>query len=291
MSTVDAAGANGPQFLFLHANGFPTGVYRQFLTALARFGAVDAPEVINTPGTVRASRRWPHMTEQTLERIHQLADEQRPLVLVGHSMGGYLSLMAAARARSQVAAVVLVDSPLVLGWRRPFLESMRLTGLSRYGGPAPIAARRRFQWNSADEARDHLSAKAFCRHWADGVMDDFIEHGLVPAASTGVALRISREIERDIYAHLPGRRTFAAYKRLRNQGIPVFLLAGKHSREMQMAGALHNRQVFQQRLIELPAGHLIPMEVPQLCAEAVGNCVAEVMQTSVQKQDEAVMNP
>ncbi len=237
---------------------------------------VHAPEVIHTPRSTRATRRWPEMTDQVMKQASSLAGSSTPLVLVGHSMGGYLSLIAAARLGKQVAAVVLIDSPMVISWRRPFLEVLKFAKLTNFAGPAPIAARRRDQWASAREAYDHLSPKAFTRDWAPGVLDDFIEHGLVKAGSAGVALRIAREIERDIYARLPAQRTLSSLKRLRSQGVPVFMIAGKQSVETEMAGRDGNRHLFQERWLELPSGHLVPMELPGQCADAVARFVGTV---------------
>lgn len=275
MSDSALLGDASRQILFLHANGFPTGVYQQFLASLGGFAKVHAPDVILTPLNAGASRRWPQMTEQVVVQIKQLATAQKPVTLVGHSMGGYLSLMAAARLNNLVDAIVLIDSAMVQGWRRSVFETLKVAGLSKYGGPAPIAARRRFQWPSSQEARDHFSPKAFTRHWAPGVLDDFIEHGLVKTGSTDVALRIAREVESDIYAQLPSQRTSSAYKKLRSRGMPIFMIAGKRSVEMRMAGLEHNRQLFHGRWTELPTAHLIPMELPQACAQAVADCLAQ----------------
>ncbi len=263
------------QALFLHANGFPTGTYRQFLEALGTHMTVHAPEIIVSQRSTPATRRWPEMTEQVVRQASALASAG-PLVLTGHSMGGYLSLIAGARLGRQVAAVVLIDSPLVTSWRRPVFEAPKFTRLTSFGGPAPIAARRRDQWASAREAYDHLSPKAFTRDWAPGVLDDFIEHGLVSNESAGVSLRIAREIERDIYARLPAQRSLSSFKRLRALGVPVFMIAGKRSVETEMAGREGNRQLFQKRWLELPGGHLIPMELPVQCADAVARFVATV---------------
>ncbi|GAB2470257.1 alpha/beta fold hydrolase [Jatrophihabitans fulvus] len=49
------------------------------------------------------------LVAHAVELVDAVADG-RPVVLVGHSLGGYLAMRAAAVARSDVAAVVLVDS-------------------------------------------------------------------------------------------------------------------------------------------------------------------------------------
>lgn len=259
--------------VFLHANGFPSGSYRRFLGALEGFASVVAPEVIDTPHAMRASQRWPEMTRRVVDLVREVADRAGPVVLVGHSMGGYLSLMAADRLSDRVRAIVLVDSPIVTGWRKSVFEALRVSGLTTRGGPAPVAARRRHQWSSRDEAREHFSPKAFVRDWAPGVLEDFLAHGLAGGPGGPVSLRIAREAERDIYAHVPTHRVLRAFRRLRAAGCPIDMIAGASSREMSLAGREGNRRLFGERWHELPTGHLVPLEQPLACAAKVARCL------------------
>lgn len=164
---------------------------------------------------------------------------------------------------------MLIDSPMVTGWRRPFLETLRHLHLTAFAGPAPIAAKRRFEWSSASDAKEHLSSKAFARHWASGAMDDFLAAGLVES-DNGVTLKIPREVERDIYANLPSQRTFTALRYLQSIGKPVTMIAGSRSVETTLAGKPGNQRLFGDHWFEVDAGHLVPMEQPVACAEAVG---------------------
>ena len=110
------------------------------------------------------------------------------------------------------------------------------------------------------------------QRWAPGVLDDFVAHALRVQAGShagNVTLRIPREEERDIYAHLPHRDAATALRRLRSAGVPVGFVAGTSSQEMKMAGWRGNRRLFGNRMVTLEAGHLVPFEAPQACAEAV----------------------
>jgi pimeloyl-ACP methyl ester carboxylesterase len=60
-----------------------------------------------------------------------------------------------------------------------------------------------------------------------------------------------------------------ALGRLQRRGVPVSFVSGEHSEEMRMAGTLANARLFAPRFQRLPHGHLIPLEAPQACAEAV----------------------
>ncbi len=255
---------------FLHANGYPTGVYRQFLAALTAHATVDAPTILETAPDSAAHQRWPLMLDHAIASIKTAAHEPRQQrVLVGHSMGGYLALQAAAKHPEGISHVVLIESPIPTGWQSAVLSFAQLTGLAYKGGPAPVAARRRDAWTSRSAAHEFFAGKPFVQRWAPGVLGDFIDHALVDAAGGAVKLRIPRDTERDIYANVVHRKALAAVRKLRSRNVRVSFIAGEHSDELRMAGMASNERLFAHRFQRLPHGHLIPMEVPQACADAV----------------------
>jgi pimeloyl-ACP methyl ester carboxylesterase len=260
---------------FLHANGYPSGVYRQFLTALRKHATVHAPALLDTASDTPASQRWPLMLDQAVAALHTppaTPDKTLRQVLVGHSMGGYLALQAAARHMNTVADVVLIDSPIPIGWRANLLSFAQLTGLAYKAGPARVAARRRNMWPSRVAARDFFASKAFVQSWADGVLDDFIEYAIVGSAD-GVTLKVPRATERDIYAHIVHSSALKALRCLQRGGVNVSFIAGEHSDEIRMAGFVDNERLFAPRFHRMATGHLVPMEAPLACAEAVIACL------------------
>jgi pimeloyl-ACP methyl ester carboxylesterase len=255
------------RLFFLHANGYPAGVYRVFLDLLSACRTVHVIDTIGTEARHRPGHGWRRMRAQVMDCIEALPDG--PLVLVGHSMGGYLAAMAAARLPQRVSQVVLIDSPMVLGWRATLVSAAKATGLTWKLGPAPVAARRRNHWASREEARAHLGGKDFVQRWAPGVFDDFIRSGLHEHPGGGVTLVIPRETERDVYATIAHRDALLAVRRLRARGTPVGFIAGSHSEETRLAGREQNRRFWGRDWVELPTGHLVPMEAPEACAHAV----------------------
>lgn len=263
---------------FLHANGYPSGVYRRFFDALRTGAEVDAPDILHTPDNCPPRQRWPRMLAQAIAaarvQVDAGAKDGKRLALVGHSMGGYLALQAAADIGAPVSAVVLIDSPIPTGWRSALLSFSQLTGLAYKAGPAPIAARRRDSWPTREQAREFFAGKPFVQHWAGDVLDDFVAHGLVEHEGTA-KLRIPRDSERDIYAEIVHTRALRALHTLRRRGTPVSFIAGTRSDETRMAGRAQNRRLFAPNFHELPFGHLIPMEAPEVCAEAVLKALRE----------------
>lgn len=170
------------RLVFLHANGYPAGVYRRFLAALARAIEVVAIDVIETPAATPAAQRWRRMRDQVTQALAAAAGNSgragSGTALVGHSMGGYLGLMAAAHRLPVRLPVVLIDSPIPGRGRAAVLSLAQRTGLVHRFGPAPVAARRRHSWQDLDQARDFFAGKAFVQRWAPGVLDDFLAHAL-----------------------------------------------------------------------------------------------------------------
>ena len=264
---------------FLHANGYPSGVYRQFLAALREHATVHAPAILETAADSAAHQRWPVMLDQALDALQTLPTDRknknataRRHVLAGHSMGGYIALQAAAWHMDSVRDVVLIDSPIPTGWRANVLTFAQLTGLAYKSGPASVAARRRDSWPSRQAAREFFAGKAFVQAWADGVLDDFIEHAIIDSAD-GVTLKVPRDTERDIYAHIAHRSALNALRRLQRGGVNVSFIAGERSAEMRLAGFADNERLFAPRFKRLATGHLVPMEAPQACADAVLNAL------------------
>ena len=260
---------------FLHANGYTSGVYRQFFAALREHATVHAPAILETLPASAAHQRWPLMLDQALDALQTLPTASLEKngsaprhALIGHSMGGYIALQAAVRHMDTICDVVLIDSPIPTGWRANALTFAQLTGLAYKTGPAPIAARRRDTWPSRAAAREFFAGKAFVKAWADGVLDDFIEHAIVDSAK-GVTLKVPRDTERDIYAHIVHRSALKALRCLQRGGVNVSFIAGERSNETRLAGFDNNQRLFAPRFQRIATGHLVPMEAPNACASAV----------------------
>ena len=73
-------------------------------------------------GWVTEQYRLEDFTEDTVEFIRQL---DAPAVLVGHSLGGVIALMAAARCPEKVKALILEDPVLTLDNYKRVIESSR----------------------------------------------------------------------------------------------------------------------------------------------------------------------
>ena len=213
---------------------------------------------------------WPHLRDELLQFIAAESPGQ-PVHLVGHSLGGFLSLLAACRKPALVKSLVMIDSPVLTGWKAHSVQVMKATRLIQKVSPARVSVKRRWQWPSAAAAHAHFAAKHNFARWAPEVLHDYIASGTEPdpdaAVPGGVRLAFRREIETRIYNTLPHHMGRVLHRH--PPRCPVAFLAGTQSAEVRQVGLAATRALVHERLEWLEGSHLFPMEKPAETAAAV----------------------
>ena len=254
--------------VFSHANSFPAGTYRVLFEQLrARGFEVSAIERYGHDARYPVSSNWPHLVQQLLDFAD--AEQQKsgqPAFLVGHSLGGYLSLMAAARTPALARGVLLLDSPLIGGWRASAVHAAKRAQVVGALSPGRVSRARRNSWASREEALAHFQHKKVFSHWDTQVLQDYVAHGLV-AQSGQVTLAFERAIETQIYNTLP--HNLDALLRRHPLACPAAFIGGRQSLEMRQVGMALTERVTKGRTMMLDGSHLFPMERPQATAAAI----------------------
>lgn len=256
--------------VFSHANSYSASTYRQLFAGWRAAGhEVAAIEYFGHDAQFPVDRRWSGMTQQLTELIDSLP--QPRLWLVGHSMGGYLSLLAAGRRPDRVRGMVLLDSPIVYGWKSGLVSVVKAIGQMDRISPAAVAVRRRDRWPDLGAVHSHFARKPMFARWHPDVLDDYVRHGTEqdPADRSGKGRRLKfrREIEAEIYSTVPHR--LVPYLRLHPPGGPVAFIAGTRSREVRQAGLAATQRITQGRISWLEGTHLFPFERPQETVQEV----------------------
>ncbi|MDV2123838.1 alpha/beta hydrolase, partial [Burkholderia pseudomallei] len=250
---------------FSHANGFPASTYRTIFAELADDYELRFIERIGHDRRFPVTRDWPHLVEQLLDDIGRAYE--RPVWLVGHSLGGYLSLMAALKRPQWVRGVVMLDSPVIAGWRSSALRVSQWTGLDERLSPAAATRTRRVHWASRDDAWRHFRAKPAFARWDERMLSDYIDYGIPQTSAAGErTLAFDRQIEYMIYRTLP--HTLGP-RLARGAPVPVGFLAGTRSREIRQIGLAATRRAVRGRIEWLEGSHLFPMERPLETARAL----------------------
>ena len=261
-----------PLVLFFHGNSFPASTYSVMLNELRRRGLqVHALEKIGHNTAFPVSSNWPHLVEELLAFAKPLvAAHHGPVVLVGHSLGGMLSLMLAALHPELAHAVVMVDAPAVAGWQAHVLQLSKKLSLTNTFSPGAVSQKRRHVWANLDEVRAHFASKKQFARWHPQVLEDYIQHGTQEALIEGQVQRelcFSRDIETQIYNSVPHNLERIVMRHPLK--CPVSLVAARHSREMRIAGGDFTKRVTKGRITIIDGTHLVPMESPVATAAAV----------------------
>lgn len=254
-----------PTIHFLSGNGFCGGTYwpllRQFLTDYGLFcndieghGASDAP--------ARFSGVQP-----ALDRIREIIGaqqlEQRPLIGMGHSFGGALTLRLAADHPRLFRAIVLLD-PIVIP--TPAWLGVKLASALRRNPMAEGARRRRSRWDSYEAAFDRLHNRGIYAGWTDEAMSCFVSHALRPdEQGNGVRLSCPAELEAQIFEH-----PLYAWRSFRHVQCPVLFLYGQSSYSFfpwAHRRVRHVNPAIQVRT--LPGGHCFMQQDPQASHAAI----------------------
>lgn len=263
--------------VFSHANSYSASTYRRLFDGWRAAGhEVAAIEHFGHDAQFPVDRRWSGMTQQLTTLIDSLA--QPRVWLVGHSMGGYLSLLAAGQRPQRVRGIVLLDSPIVYGWKSGLVGMVKAVGQMGRISPASAAVRRRDRWPDLGEAHSHFAAKPMFAKWHPEVLRDYIRYGTEadPADIAGAGRRLSFRpaIEAEIYTTVPHR--LVPWLRLHPPGGPVAFIAGTQSREVRQAGLAATQRITQGRISWLEGSHLFPFEKPGETTAAVLDWMAQL---------------
>ncbi len=268
--STDFAVPSRPLLFFSHANSFPAGTYRALFARLENRYRIASPERYGHDPAYPVTDGWPHLVRQAAHELALARRGHEPVILVGHSLGGFLSLKLAAAHPQGVQAVVMLDSPVIQGWRAAVLMAAKRVGLASRIPPASIARRRRDRFASGADALSHFRGKAAFAQWPDAVLADYVACGLDDQCDTGAQLRFAREVEASIYGTLPHDLGRVA-RRLRRQApdLPIGFIQGTHSAEIRQVGMAGTRALVGPHVRAVDGGHLFPMEQPDATADAL----------------------
>lgn len=256
-----------PRVLFSHGNSFPGGTYQMVLDGLRRRGfEVQAIDRYGHDPQYPVTNNWPHLVRQLADTARAWQGSGEPAFLVGHSLGGIVSLLCAARHPELARGVLLLDSPILGGWKATTLGLFKKTQLVGSLSPGRISRKRRHHWPSADEALAHLQQKKTFAAWHPQVLRDYVDHG-TETRQGQCWLRFDRDIETAIYNTLPDH--LASVLRRHPPKCPVAFVGGLQSVEMRTVGMELTHKVAKGRVTLIDGTHLFPMEKPVATAAAI----------------------
>lgn len=254
--------------VFSHANSFPSGTYSLLFQQLRSRGfLVKAIDRFGHDPEYPVSNNWPGLVQQLHDFAAREVDKAgEPAFLVGHSLGGFLSIMCAARHPRLARGVLLLDSPLLGGWKSHAVRAAKRTQLVGSISPGAVSRKRKNRWPSREAALEHFRHKRAFAQWDPQVLSDYVTHGTHDEDGQRV-LSFDRDIETRIYNTLADNLQ-GLFKRhpLR---CPAAFIGGLQSEEIATVGMAMTQRVTQGRVSMMDGSHLFPMEKPWATAAAI----------------------
>ena len=258
--------------VFSHANSFPASTYKVLFRSLRGRGfTVKAVDKFGHDLRFPVSNNWPHLVQQLCEFTQFEAEKAGQQVwLVGHSLGGYLSLMAAMQLPHLAKGLVLLDSPVLGGWKSSAVGLAKQTGLVGSFSPGAVSKRRRNSWASVDEAFAHFRHKRAFAQWDEQVLRDYVTHCTEEVDGKRL-LAFDRDVETAIYNGLPHNLE----RQLKRHPLqcPAYYIGGTESEEMRQVGMKLTTRVVKGHINMMEGSHLFPMEKPMETAAAIADAI------------------
>ncbi|MDM4765363.1 alpha/beta hydrolase [Pelomonas sp. SE-A7] len=247
--------------VFTHANGFPAGCYRVlFETWRAAGWQVHALPMVGHDPAYPVTSNWPHLRDQLIHFIERDVRPEGQVMLAGHSLGGALSLLVACKRPDLAAGLLMIDSPVVSGWRAHSIQVMKATRLMPRVSPGKVSSQRRHRWPDRAAVLEHFQSKHKFARWDPRVLADYVASGFVEREDGEVELGFTREVETKIYDTLPHNldRILARHA----PRCPVAFIAGTQSEELRAAGAAASKALARRHFVWMEGSHLFPFEKP-----------------------------
>lgn len=260
--------APGQTIHFLSGNGFCGGVYWPLLRRLPPAYRVFTHD-LEGHGDSEAGQGFSGINT-TLARVRAVMAEQgldrAPMIGMGHSFGGALTLKLAADHPGLFQALVLLD-PILLPPAHWW--AFRLSSRLRRNPMAQGARRRRTLWASRDEVVERLRGRGIYRGWTEEALASFADHATRDTPQ-GRALCCPVEVEAQIFEH-----PVYPWRLLPRLRIPILFLYGAQSYSFFPAAARKARSLNTGLQAQtLPGGHCFMQEDPEAAAQAVARFLA-----------------
>lgn len=253
---------------FSHANGFPGGSYQVMFDSLAEHYDVRWTDRIGHNPAYPITNNWPFLLQEMIDFFEK--NYTQPVIAVGHSLGGLLSMRIAAKRPDLVKAVVILDVPAL-----SFTDSVGVKILKRLNKmdkitPAGKVDGRREVWASEEEAIEYFKSKHLMSQFDLRCIEDYVRAGTEPE-NEGIRLRFDPVLEKKIYVAFPDNKVL-----LKPLKVPAAAIGGTNSNVFKANHAARMQHKLGMQIQWIEGSHMFPLEVPEQTADSIVNALASM---------------
>ena len=247
---------------FSHANGFPSKTYSVLFEQLKEHKI----STINILGenTNSAEINWYDLRDEILESAGQHGEA---VIGIGHSFGGVLTLLAAAKNPELFHSIILLDPPLFSSQKRAFIRLLRAMNIEDWVSPSGKSKHRRDHFDSKSQAKSFFQAKKLFKNFHPQVLNDYVSHGLTDGKND-VELTISVAKELAVFHKMLTSFPQDVYK------VKCTLVyAAKNPILWRSDLRWISKKFTKLKVIPFPGSHLFPLENPESTALMIKRCL------------------
>lgn len=255
---------------FAHGNGFPALCYKQLLDRIAiRYDCCYIDKIGHDP-LYPVGENWHDLVAQIIASVKRQANQ--PVIGLGHSLGGVLTLLAAIERPELFKAVIMLDSPLIGPVKSNIVRLAKTFGIIDRITPAYRTKGRREYWQTKEQVIHYLKSRDLFKTFSDECLNDYITYGLEQKPD-GYHLRFDRRIEYQIYRTIPH-----IIPKLKGKLVtPTALIYGDKSNVVDRMDRRYMRTHFDIKSFKIRGTHLFPKENPKAVAEKVFHAIDAIV--------------
>lgn len=267
---------NAKRIHLLHGTGFSAMTLATMASQLPSDWSLWLTDAPGHGSSTQPSTRmpdWQKMANSVADAIYQQANvkENGPLIGIGHSMGGVLTLFAAVKYPDLFSEIILLDPVLFQTEMIIAQQLMRLTGAWRRSALVKSVSNRTCTWPSLTAMNDNIASKPFYKTWHPQVISDYCKSSSIAGLDNSVQLSCKPSWEASIFGSYPKGLWRAIY----NVNIPVEILIANNSyffipKAVKRAAKINKNIQWQ----KFGNKHCFPMEEPLETAKKLTDVIS-----------------
>lgn len=260
---------------FVHGNGFPSFSYRKMLDQLRQHHySVYSIDKVGHSSLYPITQNWSCLVDELIDGIERETQHlNEPVIAVGHSMGGVLSVMASVKRPDLFKAVVTLDSFLVGKMKLSVFYMAKQIGLVDRLTPAKRTKYRRDIWESEAAFRQYCESRPFFQQFDPECLEDYIACGIFQSEEKW-KLAFEREKEYEMYCTLPHLLSVFQQKNPALR-VPSALIYGRQSEILTKSDIRAAQKLYHMKCFDIQGTHMFPLEYPVECADKIHHIIEE----------------
>lgn len=215
-----------PVIHFLHGTGFCGRAYEPFLNPLRTEFDVFMQDVQGHGNSSVGGPfvGWQGSARQALAVMDTQREYfgERPVIGVGHSFGGVVTMFMGAMDPARFAGLVLLEPVFFSKSKLMIMKLADWLGVIKRNPLAKQALRRRSRWSNREAAWNYLHQRGIFKGWDDVSLNAYLDHGLKTHPDGCLELKCPPEMEAALFSSYPAK----LWHHLKILNIPTLALIG-----------------------------------------------------------------